>query len=61
MKKTLIAVCLSSLILLCGQALAANDTCEARAVDKNGKALAGAARTSFFKKCEGEAAAGEKK
>jgi hypothetical protein len=27
-------------------------SCEARAVDKNGKPLAGAAKTSFVKKCE---------
>ena len=32
--------------------------CEKKAVDKNGKALAGAAKTSFMKKCEGGAAAG---
>lgn len=28
-------------------------SCEARAVDKNGKPLAGAAKASFIKKCEG--------
>ncbi len=28
--------------------------CEAKAVDKNGKALAGAAKTSFMKKCQGD-------
>ena len=28
--------------------------CEAKAVDKNGKPLAGAAKTSFMKKCTGE-------
>jgi len=28
-------------------------SCEAKAVDKNGKPLAGAAKTSFIKKCEG--------
>ena len=28
--------------------------CEAKAIDKNGKKLAGAARTSFVKKCERE-------
>jgi len=55
MKKTLIAVCLTSLTLLCGQAMAANAACEAKAVDKNGKALAGAVKNSFMKKCEGEA------
>jgi Na+-transporting NADH:ubiquinone oxidoreductase subunit NqrC len=31
---------------------AAGATCEAKAVDKNGKPLAGAAKTSFMKKCE---------
>ncbi len=31
-------------------------TCESKAVDKNGKPLAGAAKTSFIKKCEGGAA-----
>lgn len=29
--------------------------CEARAIDKNGKALAGAAKASFMKKCHAEA------
>jgi hypothetical protein len=29
-------------------------SCEAKAVDKNGKALAGAAKNSFMKKCEAE-------
>jgi hypothetical protein len=28
--------------------------CEARAIDKNGKTLAGAARKSFIKKCEAD-------
>jgi len=31
-------------------------TCEASAVDKNGKPLAGAAKTSFIKKCEADTA-----
>ncbi len=30
-------------------------TCEAKAVDKTGKTLSGAARTSFLKKCESDA------
>jgi hypothetical protein len=30
------------------------DACTTQAVDKNGKALAGAAKTSFLKKCESE-------
>jgi hypothetical protein len=29
----------------------AEDTCESKAVGKDGKALAGAAKTSFMKKC----------
>ena len=32
-------------------------SCEARAMDKNGKPLAGAAKASFIKKCESEGAA----
>jgi len=30
----------------------AQDSCETKAVGKDGKALAGAAKTSFMKKCE---------
>lgn len=33
----------------------AGGSCESRAMDKNGKALAGAAKASFMKKCEAEA------
>jgi hypothetical protein len=33
----------------------AQDTCESSAIDKNGKALAGAAKTSFMKKCKHDA------
>jgi Na+-transporting NADH:ubiquinone oxidoreductase subunit NqrC len=36
---------------------AAGATCESKAVDKNGKPLAGAAKTSFMKKCETDHAA----
>jgi hypothetical protein len=35
----------------------AADTCMTRAVDKNGKALAGAAKTSFMDKCAKDAQA----
>lgn len=35
-----------------GAAPAASSDCEAKAVDKNGKPLAGAAKKSFMKKCE---------
>ena len=34
----------------------AADSCDAKAIDKNGKPLAGAAKTSFVKKCEKETA-----
>jgi len=33
-------------------AFAQGDSCESKAVDKAGKALAGAAKTSFMKKCK---------
>ena len=36
---------------------AAGASCEAKAIDKNGKPLAGAAKTSFVNKCEKEAKA----
>jgi len=36
---------------------AAGASCEAKAIDKNGKALAGAAKGSFIKKCEKDAKA----
>ncbi|OAF05399.1 hypothetical protein AYJ54_00375 [Bradyrhizobium centrolobii] len=39
-----------------GSALA-EDTCESKAVGKDGKPLAGAAKTSFLKKCKQEACA----
>ena len=58
MIKTLFIAGLMSLALLAGPAQAANAACEAKAVDKNGKALAGAAKTSFMKKCEGDAGGG---
>jgi len=40
------------------EAAPASNSCEDRAVDKNGKKLAGAAKASFLKKCDSEAAAG---
>jgi hypothetical protein len=55
MKKTLLTALITACALFAGQAFAANADCEAKAVDKNGKALAGAAKTSFMKKCEGAA------
>jgi len=41
-------------IFLAQIAVAAPGACEAQAVDKNGKPLAGAAKQSFMKKCERE-------
>jgi len=55
MKKTLLTALVTACALFAGQAFAANAACEAKALDKNGKALAGAAKTSFMKKCEAEA------
>ncbi len=37
---------------------AADDSCEAKAIGKNGKPLAGAAKATFIKKCEQEAGTG---
>ena len=56
MKKTLIVALLAAFAT--GGALAANADCEAKAVSKDGKPLAGAAKTSFIKKCEADAGAG---
>ena len=41
-------------LLMCGSALAADGTCTANAMEKK---LAGAAKTSFMKKCEADAKA----
>ena len=51
MKKTLITAALLSLSLFAGQAFAASAECEAKAGEKK---LAGAAKTSFMKKCEAD-------
>ena len=57
MKKTLMTALFTACALFASQGYAA-DGCAAKAVDKNGKALAGAAKTSFMKKCEADAGAG---
>ena len=54
MKKTVLTACLMSLAVLTSQAFAAGSTCEAQATEKK---LAGAAKTSFVKKCETDSAA----
>jgi len=58
MKKSLSVLLIAACSLFAGQAFAANPACEAKAVDKNGKPLAGAAKDSFLKKCEADAGAG---
>jgi hypothetical protein len=58
MKKTLSIALFAACALFAGQAFAADAACEAKAIDKNGKALAGAAKTSFMKKCEADMGAG---
>jgi len=54
MKKSLITIAFATLGLFAGPAFAANADCEAKAGEKK---LAGAAKTSFVKKCEKEAGA----
>ena len=54
MKKTLITIAFATVGLFAGHAFAANADCEAKAGEKK---LAGAAKTSFVKKCEKDAAA----
>ena len=54
MKKSLISITFVTLGLFAGHAFAANADCEAKAGEKK---LAGAAKTSFVKKCEADAAA----
>jgi len=49
MKRVLIAAVVSMFAL--APAMAQDASCETKAVGKDGKALAGAAKTSFMKKC----------
>jgi hypothetical protein len=53
MKKTLLTALLTACTLFAGQAFAANAACDAQATEKK---LAGAAKNSFLKKCERDAA-----
>lgn len=50
MKKSVLAAMLA-LIVACGSAMAQDATCASKAVGKDGKPLAGAAKISFMKKC----------
>jgi hypothetical protein len=56
MKRFVLAIILS--LFAVGSALADN-TCESKAVGKDGKPLAGAAKTSFLKKCKSDACDGK--
>ncbi len=58
MKKLIAAAVVS--LFAANLAFAADSGCEAKAVGKNGKPLAGAAKTAFMKKCEKDAAASAK-
>ncbi len=53
MSKTLTTLAFTALSLFAAGTLAANPACEAQATEKK---LAGAAKTSFLKKCEKDAA-----
>ncbi len=53
MKKLFVAALLS--VFAIGSAMAQDATCESKAVGKDGKPLAGAAKTSFMKKCQTDA------
>ena len=55
MKKTLLTALVTACALFAGNSFAANAACEAQAAEKK---LAGAAKTSFIKKCEKDAGAG---
>jgi opacity protein-like surface antigen len=55
MKRILLAAIIAALAV--GSAFAQDASCEAKAVGKDGKPLAGAAKTSFMKKCNRDACA----
>ncbi|MDI1346555.1 MAG: hypothetical protein PSV22_21045 [Pseudolabrys sp.] len=55
MKRILLAAVISCFAV--GSAMAAS--CESQAVSKDGKPLAGAAKTSFLKKCKADACVGK--
>lgn len=57
MNKTLLTALITGCALFASHAFAADADCEAKAMGKNGKALAGAAKTAFMKKCETDAGA----
>jgi len=61
MKKCLIGIAIAAIAAIAAMSLFATSAyaagdCEAKAVSKEGKALTGAAKASFVKKCEKDAA-----
>jgi hypothetical protein len=56
MNRVILAVALS--LFAIGSAFA-DDTCESKAIGKDGKPLAGAAKTSFVNKCKADACEGK--
>lgn len=54
----ILSACVAALLAVNLAYAQAPADCEAKAVGKNGKPLAGAAKTSFMKKCQDEAASG---
>ena len=50
MKSSILAAALA-LIMACGSAMAQDPACSSKAVGKDGRPLAGAAKTSFMNKC----------
>jgi hypothetical protein len=59
MRKIALAFVFASVFTSFGLSAALAQTCESKAVDKNGKALSGAAKNSFLQKCKREACAGK--
>ena len=57
MKRFMLAVLLSAFAIGSAAAQGFPGTCESKAVGKDGKELAGAARTSFLTKCKRDACA----
>lgn len=55
--KALVFAILFSVSIVSAYAQSTSSSCEAKALSKNGKALQGAAKASFMKKCEREASA----
>ena len=55
MKKIVLAAIIAT--FAAGSAFAQDASCESKAVGKDGKPLAGAAKTSFMKKCAADACA----